>query len=73
MSNKANLNAPPSVWWTMRDTASRYRYHTCTIKRLVKAGKFPKPVMVGGRPRWFGETLDKHDAQLLVAANGGAK
>ncbi len=37
------------------------------IRRLVKAGKFPAPVMLSGTPVWYDELINQHLATLPPA------
>jgi prophage regulatory protein len=48
-------------------------YSHSTIKRLVRAGKFPKPIrLAGGRAKgWLESTLDQYLKQL--ANDGGER
>lgn len=56
---------------TKKQVADALKIHIDTVYRWVKAGRFPAPAMIGGRPRWRAEDIQKFcDKQFRVARGG---
>ena len=49
----------------MKEVCSVYGVTRYAIYDWVRAGKFPKPVMLGRSPRWPEEEIAEHRAKLL--------
>jgi predicted DNA-binding transcriptional regulator AlpA len=57
---------------TYRDVARETTFSEATIRRLIEAGRFPRPVRlaVGRRVAFLGSQVDAAMAALLAAGNG---
>lgn len=45
---------------TLKQVASRLGVSEKTVRRLVRSGRFPEAVMMGGSPRWHPEDVQSY-------------
>lgn len=60
---------PPRVgsWYGIQQVAAKYGISDTEVRRQVRQGRFPKPVLMGERlARWSDAMLDAHDRALLA-------
>lgn len=50
-------SAEEKVMLTIEDVASITQYSSRHVNSLIKAGKFPRPIRIGHRPRWIKKDL----------------
>lgn len=54
-------------WHSITAVAARYSVSDTEIRRQVRQGRFPKPVLMGERlARWSDSMLEAHDRALLA-------
>ncbi len=59
---------------TVRQTAQRVGYHPVHVMRLVKAGKFPKPVKMNNfAVRFVDEEIDKFMLERIAERDAKAE
>ncbi len=63
----------PRELFTTQQIADMLHVHRNTLARAVKAGNFPPPITVLGRPRWRGEDVDAYFERQTKLARGEAR
>lgn len=65
MNNRPN--AFPDPYRGTTDAAAFFNYSESHFRALVRAGKVPRPVRIGGKLMWRQSLLDAHMRALEVA------
>ena len=67
MANTEHTEDDPRRFISLQSVAARYGVSDMTIRRKVKAGKFPKPVYLFDHlMRWDVRTLDEYDRENIT-------
>lgn len=65
--NAAGPTLRTGGWHGIQAVAERYSVSDTEIRRQVRQGRFPKPVLMGERlARWSDAMLDAHDQRLMA-------
>jgi predicted DNA-binding transcriptional regulator AlpA len=50
----------------LKAVSAEFALHRTTIHWLVKAGKFPKPIRIGGSCRWIADEIEAFKAERMA-------